>query len=195
MKIPFRSLTAAAVLSLVLAACTTVTARQIESPSEIKQEQSALDAAEEPSIDNLPDKEPTSSDDDLQPLLDETSNSVESAIWPDEQVRIDQQGAVEIAMLPVNLNYPADTLDFEVSLNTHSVDLSMDLAALAWLRTDSGVEVKASAWTGPSGGHHVSGILSFPSAINGEEVLDGAAVIELRVLNVDAPERVFVWER
>ena len=194
MKIPFRSLTAAAVLSLVLAACTTVTARQIESPSEIEQEQSVQKPAKDTSIDNFPDPETTSFV-DTQPLMDDASNSDESVIWPDEQVRIDLQGAVEIAMLPVNLNYPADTLDFEVSLNTHSVDLSMDLAALAWLRTDSGVEVKASAWTGPSGGHHISGILSFPSAINGEEVLDGAAVIELRVLNVDAPERVFVWER
>lgn len=195
MKIPIRSLAAAAALSLVMAACTSVTTDQLESPSEIAQEQSLQEPAEDTSIDNLPDKEPTSSDDDVQPLTDETSNPAEQAMWPDEQVRIDQQGAVEIVILPMNLNHSADTLDFEVSLNTHSVDLSMDLAALTWLRTDSGIEVKVSAWTGPSGGHHVSGMLSFPSTLDGDRVLNGAAVLELRVLNVDVPERVFVWER
>lgn len=194
MKIPLRSLAAVAVLSLALNACTAITARQIETPSEVEQELSAQDAAGNAWGKNMSYPGPTSSDDG-QTLIDETTATREASVWPDEQVRIDQQGAVEIAMLPVNLNHPQDTLDFEVYLNTHSVDLSMDLAALALLRTDSGVEVKASAWTGPSGGHHVSGILSFPSVIDGEGVLEGATVLELAVMNLDAPERVFVWER
>jgi len=194
MKIPLRSLAAVAVLSLALNACTAISARQIETPSEVEQELSTQDAAGNTWGQNMTYPGPTSSDEG-QTLIDETTATREVSVWPNEQVRTDQQGAVEIAMLPVNLNHPQDTLDFQVSLNTHSVDLSMDLAALALLRTDSGVEVKASAWTGPSGGHHVSGILSFPSVVDGEGVLEGATVLELAVMNLDAPERVFVWER
>jgi hypothetical protein len=40
--------------------------------------------------------------------------------------RTDEQGAVIVVVEPVNLDSPGETLDFEVSLDTHSVDLSTD---------------------------------------------------------------------
>ena len=98
-------------------------------------------------------------------------------------------------IIPVKLNDPGSTIEFDVRMNTHSVDLSMNLADLATLSTDTGKSIQASRWDAPGGGHHVSGKLSFPAGVNGDRLLDGAAKLILTLKNVDAPERVFVWEK
>ncbi len=46
----------------------------------------------------------------------------------------------------------------------------------------------------PTGGHHVSGTLSFPASVEGKPVLDGATKLTLTIKSVDAPERVFIWD-
>jgi hypothetical protein len=112
----------------------------------------------------------------------------------DDMVRTDSQGAVAFSVQPLNLNSPGDTLTFEVSMNTHSVDLSMNLATLATLTTDNGDSVEGVSWDGPPGGHHVSGKLSFPASISGKPILDGATKLTLTIKNVDASERIFAWD-
>ena len=107
----------------------------------------------------------------------------------------DEQGAVTVEITPLNLGDPGITLDFQVSLDTHSVDLSMDLAALATLTTDDGVTVQALKWDAPLGGHHVSGTITFPAETDGAALLEAASTITLMLVDVDAPERVFVWEK
>ncbi len=122
------------------------------------------------------------------------SEEVQSqAKWPDGEVQLDEQGFVEVAITPLNLNAPDETLDFSVGLNTHSVDLSMDLASLATLEADNGLGVRAVLWDAPSGGHHVSGVLSFPTLVDGEQLLEGASHLTLKIHDVDAPERNFTW--
>jgi len=108
--------------------------------------------------------------------------------------RTDNQGAVTLVVTPLNLGNPGATLDFDVAMNTHSVDLSMDLTTLATLTTDTGRAVQAIRWDAPQGGHHVEGELSFPAGVDGASLLQGAAKLTLTLRNVDAPERVFVWE-
>jgi hypothetical protein len=115
--------------------------------------------------------------------------------WVEEVPQTDEQGAVAIEIVPVKLNAPGRTLVFNVRMNTHSVDLSMDLAELATLSTDTGKTVQAIGWDAPSGGHHVSGKLSFPTDVDGSPLLAGASKLTLTLTNVDAPERVFVWEK
>ena len=106
----------------------------------------------------------------------------------------DSQGAVAVIVKPLDLDSSKDTLSFEVALDTHSIDLSMDLAALATLTTDTGQSVQATVWDAPLGGHHVSGILSFPASVEGKALLDGASRLTLIIKDVDAPERVFAWD-
>jgi len=106
----------------------------------------------------------------------------------------DDQGAVVVAVTQLNLNGPGETLDFEVSLNTHSVDLGMDLAQNAFLTTDTELTVSAVKWDAPSGGHHVSGVLSFPVSLDDQGVLEGAGQVTLTIRNVDVPERIFTWK-
>jgi len=109
--------------------------------------------------------------------------------------RTDAQGAVEFAVSPQSWTREANgTIEFEISMNTHSVDLSMDLAKLSTLQTDLGASVAALDWTGGSG-HHVVGVLRFPAATStGLPILDGSALLILTVRDVDAPARIFQWE-
>jgi len=109
--------------------------------------------------------------------------------------RTDAQGAVEISIVPRVPSAAADEpLVFEVTMNTHSVDLSMDLAALSTLQSDAGLSVAALDWSGGSG-HHVQGILRFPAATpEGKLLLEGASVLVLTIRDLDAPAREFRWD-
>ena len=111
-----------------------------------------------------------------------------------ELARIDEQGAVVFEVTPLNLDTPADTLEFNIAMNTHSVDLSMDLATLSTLSTDTGTTVEASKWDTVPGGHHVEGTLIFPSAQDGISILEGASKLTLTIVDVDASSRIFEWE-
>lgn len=111
-----------------------------------------------------------------------------------DMTRSDAQGAVTIEVKPDNLSNPGDTLVFEISMSTHSIDLSMDLATLATLTTDNGRTVQATVWDAPRGGHHLSGTLSFPASVDGKPLLDGTTKLTLTIKDVDAPQRVFSWD-
>ena len=69
---------------------------------------------------------------------------------------LDEQGAISVSVRPLNIGRGEATLDFEIALDTHSVDLSMDLATLATLTTDTGLTMEAGDWQAPQGGHHVT---------------------------------------
>ena len=112
----------------------------------------------------------------------------------DSATRSDQQGAIIIEVTPLNLDSLTDTLEFDISMNTHSIDLSMDLATLATLTTDTGITLQATLWDAPLGGHHVEGKLIFPAAEDGKSILEGATKLTLTIVNVDAASRVFEWE-
>ena len=79
---------------------------------------------------------------------------------------------------------------FEVSMNTHSVDLGVDLIAVSTLTDDQGKEYRPVNWdgTGP-GGHHRSGVLEFPA-------LEGTPKSVTLVIRDIArvPERIFQWD-
>lgn len=111
-----------------------------------------------------------------------------------DMTRMDEQGAVILEVTPLNLGAPAGTLEFDVAMNTHSVDLGMDLAQLATLSTDTGLTIQAEKWDAIPGGHHVDGKIIFPSTQDGTSILEGAAKLTLTIVNVDAASRVFEWE-
>jgi len=128
-----------------------------------------------------------------------TDPSIFAQLFPgskagNEMTRIDQQGMVSVEVTPFNLGMPGDTLIFEVFMNTHSVDLSMDLAQLATLITDTGLAIPASTWDAPRGGHHVSGKLIFPAYKDGVFILEGATTFSLQVRDVNADLRTFEWD-
>jgi hypothetical protein len=130
---------------------------------------------------------PVQSAESVPPPIDEADTS-------SDMTRSDQQGAVVVSITPLNLADSSEQLEFDVVLETHSVDLSMDLAVLSSLTTDTGVIMQATLWDAPRGGHHVSGKLIFPALSDGRPILEGASRLTLTILDVDAPSRVFEWQ-
>lgn len=108
--------------------------------------------------------------------------------------RIDNQGAIVVEVTPVEMGAADTELTFTVFLNTHSIDLSMDLASLATVTTDTGLSVAATLWDAPLGGHHTSGKLIFPIGPEALPLLDEAGRLTLTIIDLDAPSRVFEWE-
>ena len=128
------------------------------------------------------------------PVSDLTAPSAENdASASMDLTRSDGQGEVTVEVTPLHLDAPAETLDFDIVMDTHSVDLSMDLATLATLTTDTGATVQATLWDAPRGGHHVEGNLIFPATKDGKSIFDNASKLTLTITNVDAPSRVFEW--
>jgi hypothetical protein len=79
---------------------------------------------------------------------------------------------------------------FEVSMNTHSVDLGVDLIAVSTLTDDQGKEYRPVSWDGPGpGGHHRSGVLEFPAL----EGTPKSVTLVIRDI-AKVPERVFQWD-
>jgi len=118
------------------------------------------------------------------------AESSSSNFW--EITLIDEQGAVTVEVTPISGD--DNTLMFDVAMNTHSVDLGMNLAALTTLSNDQGATVTASQWDAPiGGGHHVAGTLIFPGLVDDVSLLEGATQMTLTIRDVAVPERIFVW--
>ena len=109
-----------------------------------------------------------------------------------------EAGAVTVEITPLNLaDAKAGALDFKVVMNTHSVELGVDLAKLAVLKVGDN-EVAAKMWQTPAGGgHHVEGTLSFPGIdrrpVNRSWKAQPRFSIVIRNL-AGVPERTFTWK-
>lgn len=98
----------------------------------------------------------------------------------------DSQGGISFKVTPLDpsINNP---LKFRIEIDTHSGSLDFDLAKVSKIEDGLGREYRPLGWEGPfPGGHHISGVLSFPR-INGE-----AEKIKLTIQ--DAYLRIFEWE-
>lgn len=104
--------------------------------------------------------------------------------------RKDSANGVTVTVTPDSLAAEAKTWDFKVVLDTHSQDLSDDLAKSAVLRDDKGNEFKALAWEGAApGGHHRTGVLKFSAPAPRPQA------IELRIQRAgERAPRVFRWD-
>ena len=87
-----------------------------------------------------------------------------------------------------------DSLVFDVSMNTHSVDLDKyDLKQLIVLHDSQGNEYQPLSWNSAAGGHHRSGKLIFavPSSLNE----GGTKFLHMVIRNVaGVGERSLEWE-
>jgi hypothetical protein len=96
---------------------------------------------------------------------------------------------VQIKIEPQSLSQ-GSFWDFKITLDTHSVALDQDLLKITKLVVDGRDTFSPTNWEGSSvGGHHRSGILSFP-------VVPGSPqTIELQILDIGGIEkRSFQWE-
>ncbi len=106
----------------------------------------------------------------------------------DLPLRRNDAGRVVIDVTPLTLS--GDAWEFEVALNTHSVNLDFDVTEVSLLRCDQGQEYTPTVWEGPGpDGHHRSGVLKFAA-------LDHpTSFVEIVIRDVaEVPERVFRWD-
>jgi hypothetical protein len=96
-------------------------------------------------------------------------------------------GAVQVEVTPKQLE-PEKQAVFSLSLNTHSVDLGYDYPELANLTDEQGDSYKALSWSGGSGGHHLTGELTF------EPLNKTVASITLKLSGIDDQSNSFNWE-
>ena len=98
-------------------------------------------------------------------------------------------GSVAVQVTPLKMQ-PTAPLEFDIVIDTHSVELNDDMMKAVVLRDDSGMEFTPSAWEGPgAGGHHREGKIKFaPLTMNTQ-------ALTLVVKNVaGVPERLYTWE-
>lgn len=101
------------------------------------------------------------------------------------ETQTNDEGGVSVAVTPKNLSEGI----FEVGLNTHSVDLDIDLTKNSVIIDEKGKEYTAISWEGDgSGGHHRQGFLRFGP------VLGANKTIELKMREIGGiKERSFKW--
>ncbi len=99
------------------------------------------------------------------------------------------EGGVTVGVTPLNLSPDSAAWDFEISLSTHSIDLSQDLMVVSELIANNGKIYKPYLWEGdPPGGHHRSGILKF------KPITPQSESIQIRITDIgDIPVREFKW--
>ncbi|MDW7671561.1 MAG: hypothetical protein SCK57_09670 [Bacillota bacterium] len=114
-------------------------------------------------------------------------------------MQVEAQGAVAIGVSLVNLdNHPKDHLEFDVLMDTHSVDLEQyDLAGMSQLSLDGDLyPVETMEWRITEGeGHHLRGRLIVTGKSLDTAVLEVADAMELKIYELDGVSaRVFRWE-
>ena len=105
------------------------------------------------------------------------------------EAKTNNENMVRVDVKPIQLSAGEKAI-FQVSLNTHSVDLIYDMEETCILQDNEGRVYKVSKWKGsPPGGHHRRGTLEFPALEGNPQsvklIMKGIA---------DVPERAFEWK-
>ena len=80
------------------------------------------------------------------------------------ETKTDGSSLVTISVTPLNLSEQDEMWEFDVVLDTHSVELDYDMVQVATLLDNNGASYKPVEWQGdPPGGHHRQGKLIFKS--------------------------------
>lgn len=101
-------------------------------------------------------------------------------------VLINEEGNVSIEVKPQALSQDKEAI-FNITLSTHSVELDYDLVKISKLIDSQGKIYKPTSWTGGSGGHHLSGTLSFP------KIGEKTRFVTLVISEISGVERKFNW--
>lgn len=98
-------------------------------------------------------------------------------------------GSVAVKATPLKMQVNAP-LEFEIAMDTHSVELADDMLKAVVLRDDNGMEFAPTTWDGPgAGGHHREGKIKFAPLTMSTKTLT------LVVKNIaGVPERLYKWE-
>ena len=89
-----------------------------------------------------------------------SKTSIQAEVLNSYEEQVDENGPVTVTIKPIDIS--EESWNFEVTLQTHSVDLDMEILKSIILLDAEGEEVFPDLWDGDvPGGHHRAGILSF----------------------------------
>jgi len=101
-------------------------------------------------------------------------------------VQENSEGNVTVVVTPT---ISASSFDFEIVMDTHSVELGTDMLEISELKNDQGESYSPTAWEGSApGGHHRSGVLKF------NLVSPRPKEIELIIVGIGGVDRRFRWK-
>ena len=116
-----------------------------------------------------------------------SNNTIPSArVKSTISTQTDVKSRVEVSATPIKL-LAGKEAQFDISFSTHSVKLYYDIAKIAQLTDDSGNIYKSLSWTGGKGGHHIEGVLTFPT------IPKLTKKVILTIPGIDNQNRVFTW--
>lgn len=95
-----------------------------------------------------------------------------------------KQGSAGAVLVEVT---PLSSTKYQISLNTHSVDLDLDFTKIIKLKDDLGNMYEALYWSGSSGGHHLSGEVTFP------KITDQARGVTIIISDIEGEVLNFEW--
>ena len=113
-----------------------------------------------------------------------------SAVGKFQEAKTNSQNGVEVVVKVKPLacdDFCENESTFEVSFTTHEGDLSFDLVKASTLDIDGEI-LPAKSWDGGTGGHHLSGTLTFPG------VEKEPKKMILKMENIAGANRTFTWE-
>jgi len=118
-----------------------------------------------------------------------TVNSKSPSSSTSLETKESDEGPVSVTVTPLSLENNSPTWNFEISLNTHSEELSVDLAAVSELVDDQEKISLPISWEGDGPeGHHRKGVLKF------KPISPKPASVELKIKNIGGVlERSFIW--
>ncbi|MBR9680394.1 MAG: hypothetical protein GOU98_01055 [Candidatus Altiarchaeota archaeon] len=101
--------------------------------------------------------------------------------------KTNSENSLTIEITPIEFNF-YEPIKFDVALNTHQGSLDYDMTKVSILEDAEGNTYQPISWEGSlSGGHHRSGILTFPKLENTDR-------LELTIYGVyGVEERIFTW--
>lgn len=129
---------------------------------------------------------PTAQKAEQAPTVSNQANSNAGETFAAQTV---EGGSVAVKVTPLQLNLTAP-LEFEITMDTHSVELADDMLKAVVLRDEAGKEYAPIKWDGPgAGGHHREGKIKFAALATNPKTLT------LVVKNIaGVSERVFKWD-
>ncbi len=102
--------------------------------------------------------------------------------------QVSNERGIKVTVTPQRIAEKTETWEFQVALETHTQDLTDDIAASSVLTAD-GKSYAPLGWEGsPPGGHHRKGLLRFKAIASRPPSLE----LQIR-LKGDASPRVFRW--
>ena len=97
-----------------------------------------------------------------------------------------QKADVTVEVIPLKLS-SRENPEFNVVLNTHSVNLDKSLKNISVLEDDKGNIYNPISWSGETEGHHKEGNLIFSA------FLQEAKSVKLTIKQIGGVDRIFKW--